>query len=332
MRLVEMKDKLEKLIENLSLEVEELDGKERVRITDSHFLSDGILEISKFGFIDSEFNTIKEKFDVLLLNKDEQIIVHNSYYNNYKNVINRIKDKVSTVIKALENTVSEQEETTISVKLPPYTELKEISTFISDMEKILQLILPPNNPSNIKLKSFDVGSNWLDIILSTMEHVQVVADFVNSMVELVQVTILGSAKTIQELRKISSNEEEEIIQELEKRMKRRKIEEHVERLISEKLIRTEGMSQEAIEEYKSSLIKAFEMYEPYVVDGAEIQPALNAPEKIEESFPKEEKMKELQNIRNQLLIEHDSKNDQNEESINNNQTNEFDNIELDDIE
>lgn len=325
MRVAEIKYKLEKLVEELYLETEHIHSQDRVKITDISISNNSILEISKFGFIDEEFNTLKEKYEILFLSRDKQIVVSNNSYSSYITLVGRIKDKVLTVIKALENAVSEQKKNTISVKLPPYTDLMEVSTFISDMKVILQLVMPPNKPSDIKLESFDVGSNWIDIVLSTMENVQVVADFVNSLVEFVQVTILGSVKTIQELRKFSSgDEEEEVIQQLEKRMKHGKIEEHVNNLISENVINTEGMSESEISEYRTSLIKAFELYEPYAVDGAEIQPALNAPKEIEESFPKEEKMKELQNIREQFLIEHESKNDENEESGNNIQTNELD--------
>lgn len=314
MRLTELKYQLELSIEKLIVDSSSPNGDNYYYIYNISELNETISKLKQFGYFQSEINTLENKFTSVFYLRDDKAVLFHDKYNKYVSLINSIREKTEIVILALNNAIDNQKENIVSVKLPPYTDLSNVSKFISDIEKILRLIMPPKKPTDIKLATFDVGTNWIDVILSTMEHVQIVADFVNTMVEFVQVTILGSARTMQELKKYSNESEKELILALEKRVKHGKIEEYVNMLIEENLISVEGMNENEVLEYKSSLIKAFELYEPYVVDGAEIRPALNAPETVKESFPKEEDIKRLQHTRDQLLIDQSPDNDDNEVS------------------
>lgn len=274
------------------------------KVTSPKKINEAINNIAKFNFIDDEIKYLKENIDALYFNREEVITVNSESARKYADVIAKIETKTLTVIRAISVAIKDQEENMISIKLPPYMDLKRVAKFITDVENMVKTVLPSDKPSKVVLNNFDTGSNWIEIAMSTMENVVLIGDFINVTSEFVKMFLLDNLKTRKEIENSTTIEEKakEIMLKGMESLVDEKAKLCVMELLQNGTINVDDIPK--IEEYKSGLQVQIVKTANYLIDGAEYRPALNAPKEIVEQFPSVEEFKKIQSEAPSIFIEH----------------------------
>lgn len=302
LRLREMSAKLSQYYEDLDLKrINNANGS--TKISSIIRINEAINKIDEFGFIHDEINKLKSNLNNLYLTREIEVIVESHTANSYEEVVNLIRKKTYAVIEATSYAIKEQQENMISIKLPPYMDLKRVAKFISDVENMVKTVIPSNQPTKVVLNNFDTGSNWIEITLSTMENVVIIGDFIATASVFAKAYLLDNIKTRKEIENTSSIEEktkvlmlkgmEAIIEEKSKLC--------VKELLQNGTIKVEDIPK--IAEYQSHLQVQLVKTANYLVDGAEYRAALNAPTEIEKQFPSNEEYNKIQSEAPSLFIE-----------------------------
>jgi hypothetical protein len=162
MRLQEIKQNLEKNIENLQFIV---NGRNDGTIDISNYQNaiKAVEEIAVLGFIKSELQKLKS-LDSLYYNKstDDRIIVNSDTYAIFQEVMTFIKEKSLAVFHAMDLAIPNQDEFSVSIKLPNYGELDKLPSFFNSLDKSLnQSLVNSYIGGNVTIQAFDSGSFWV---------------------------------------------------------------------------------------------------------------------------------------------------------------------------
>lgn len=302
MRLREMKERLIELNNSYEIEVKPVSNTTTSRIISPLEINNAITEIANFGFIDNEVEELNEKYEYIFSNRDVEITISTNSANGYLKLINNIDLKVSAVISAISYALEEQKDNLISVKLPPYADLKKVAKFIHDTDNVIRTVLPPNKQSEIKLNNFDTGSNWFEFFLNEPEQVLIIAEFIKHTAIFAKNHLVSNLSTRRDIEKSDLTDEvKKVMLQGMKDMREQNAKLCVAELLESGKIDTSEIS--SIEEYKNGLSVQMLRMGEYITEGAEIRPALNAPPEVKAEFPNVEEYKQLQRSVTQLLIE-----------------------------
>jgi len=216
----------------------------------------------------SIFNNAQDTFDVdaneftLLLKNTKAII-----------------DAAQAFIDTVNNSLPENSENAISIKLPPsLTTFSELSRFFKDLEKAFAPIV--DQGSSVSVEGFEPGSKWINIVLGLSLVVDVVGRLAWSGAVI--------AKKTQEYRM-----HEEDIQSMDLR---NQLIEDLKEAHSKKLkqfIEAEAgaickqTGKEYTQEEISRIKLSIETFSELILKGTEVHPSLNASEDVENLFPKD---------------------------------------------
>lgn len=97
---------------------------------------------------------------------DDHIVVDNGSFNQFNKVINDIRDKCYATLEAFDQAIPDQQEYSISVRLPDCQDLNQLGKFFSRLNKSLeQAIVNDKIKGNITIQNFDSGSLWVELVL-----------------------------------------------------------------------------------------------------------------------------------------------------------------------
>ncbi len=304
MRLRELREKIEKIGAGISFLENTKDGSGRTYITNINEINTKLNELEKLEIFNEKFSELKSHCGAIYSFRGDKLFVETHVLSRFEEILSEIEIQVITVLRAIDVAIPEQEVNSISVRLPDYTILKNVGRFITDIEKILSSILPDSLNTEIKLKSFDTGSNWLELIVNNEEAIKFIGMFVDVTIQFVKSRAIPTLQTKQSLESSNSVEHEkkkEINSVLDNMMKEyAKID--VEKLILDADISEENVSN--LLEYKTTLSVQMVELAKYMSEGAEVHPALNAPEEVKNEFPKPEIMRTLTQEAKTLLLGH----------------------------
>ena len=298
----EYRELLENIKGNLDLKIEYINNNENVKLQGISKVNQYIFKLKEFGFIDKEYEKLIENHREVIHFLENEIILKKNSYNAYNSILQSIVLKLDAVIDAVSMTIKNQEKNSISIKLPPFTDLKSVGNFIEDVDKIFKSVLPDKKPSEIKLSTFDTGSNWIEIVVNSAESVVIIGEFIKITTELAK-SIMSFRGTTKKL-ECSTTVEDEAKQIVLQSMKNLEVEQSkisVEKFLENGTLNKEDLTN--INEYRNELSKQILIMADYLIKGAEVKPALNAPKEQKEEFPKNEEYILLQESANQLLLE-----------------------------
>lgn len=297
-----MKYELEAIREDFKYRVEPISGTEQVRVTGLDDVNKSIFKIEKLGFIDKEYNKLTSSNNEVIQILEKEVILGKVNFDYYRKIADIIKLKLEGVIDAISIAIKNQEENSISIKLPPFTDLKSVGGFIEDIDKIFKGVLPDKKTSEIKLSTFDTGSNWIEVVVNNAESVVIIGEFIKVTVGLVK-SIMSTRGTMKQLEYSMAieNEAKQVVLQTMKNLEAEQAKISAEKFIESGTINKEDLTN--LNEYKTKLSKQILIMADYLIKGAEVRPALNAPEEQKEEFPKDEEYILLQESVNQLLLE-----------------------------
>ena len=157
----------------------------------------------------------------------------------------------------------------------PFTDLKSVANFIEDIEKIFKGVLPDKKQGELKLSTFDTGSNWIEVVVTYAESVVIIGEFVKITTELAR-NILELRRTTEKLESTNSIEDKakQIVLDSMRKLEVEQSKISASKLLESGIINTEDLSN--INEYQNGLSMHILTMADYLIKGAEIKPALNA--------------------------------------------------------
>lgn len=123
--------------------------------------------LKELAFLEKEVNELS-KLENIYYDKSivDRVKVDNSTFNNFNNLIKVIENKCTATLEAFDQAIPDQQEYSISVRLPDYKNLDELSKFFSKLNKSLeQAIVNDKIKGNITIQNFDSGSLWVELLL-----------------------------------------------------------------------------------------------------------------------------------------------------------------------
>ncbi|MED4206582.1 hypothetical protein [Neobacillus mesonae] len=291
MRLRVMQDILKRHGSNLNLSTENVSGEYEIKQFPDLYMD--LRELTKFNFLLAEKQRLEQT--TVFHNKNRKVIVDGTTLNEFRNIVNDIQIKVNTVIAAIEEAIPEQDDNSVSIKLPGYVDLTKISTFIKDINTILNQSLVGKYQGTVKLQNFDTGSNWIEVVLSNQDAVVYFGQIVMVATELLRVEFLKWKQTEHTIKALEIDiEAKKVVLEGLKNEFKAKADLHAKML-------AEGADiKDGQIEYQTQLSKSIVDLTEYLAVGAEVHTALNAPPEVQQSFPNVEDTQAL--LENSILL------------------------------
>lgn len=168
MRLRDMKQLLIANIDNLEFEYKAVNSS-TIEIIGFQKTIKAVNNLKELNFLENEINNLSQLENIYYDKSiNDRIMVDTSSYNNFNNLINIIKNKCTATLEAFNQAIPDQQEYSISVRLPDYKNLDQLGKFFAKLNKSLeQSIVNDKIKGNITIQNFDSGSLWVELLLGS---------------------------------------------------------------------------------------------------------------------------------------------------------------------
>jgi hypothetical protein len=277
MRLRVLKEILEESAEHLQISQKEL-GSGRHEVNNFPELYQALKNISEFKFLQDEMKQLNSM--TIFHDKSSRVIVDSNEFNVFNNIVRSILIKIISVVEAIEEAIPEQNENSVSIKLPNYNQLSEIHSFIKDLDTIINQSLIDQYKGPVKLQNFDTGSNWLEIVFENKDSLIFFGGLVHYSALLVKGHYLQSKQMKNRITTLEADEQAKqlILTALDNSVKAQA------QFYANALMNDFNIS-ESQHEFHSSLTHNIEKFADLISKGTEVHTALNAPDEAQERFP-----------------------------------------------
>ncbi|MCD6366662.1 MAG: hypothetical protein J7L46_03880 [Bacteroidales bacterium] len=149
-----------------------------VRIENVFQTISAIKAIEQTKIFRSQFQKIKA-FESFFLASEETIILQKQQGSQLVTLIDKLRNDLSIFRNAISEILPDQNEFSISLKLPKITNLKEITETVDKIDKIFnQALINDYVKGEAIVQNFDTGSEWIEILLNTGKAVSIIASIV----------------------------------------------------------------------------------------------------------------------------------------------------------
>lgn len=183
MRFREQQLIIDENINNLTIDSDKLnDGS--IVIKNTLKLTKAISNISIIGAFDTEIsNLLNQGFSMTPIGN---IVVQQNLINFFISNVTTIKNKALAIKSSLDLSLPKQDENSITIGLPDYTDLSKIDDVISDLTNSLEMICSVDSyRSKVKVQNFDSGSLWLEVKLDNFAAISFLAFIIKTSLSLV---------------------------------------------------------------------------------------------------------------------------------------------------
>jgi hypothetical protein len=256
------------------------------QITGLQSAINAIDNLSVLGFLDADIARLKKLGNVYYSKSpDDKMQVTPSIHSQIKEAISIVNEKIDGYLNLIDNSIPKQEENVISVKLPSYSDLNDLSDFFKNLNIALRSgLMNDKIKGSYQLKNFDTGSMWVDLLIGGS-----VLHFFGKLIETAQNIQQKSIQTQQmrvQLRTLEVQQEalEQVKTALDTQINA-VVEGEIKNLTGDK-----KFDPEALGELKLS-IKTFS---ELIHEGAQFHPPLDAPQEVTQSFPQVPSISQLE--------------------------------------
>lgn len=234
-------------------------------------------KIAQTGLFKNEIDELRNTLlftsgqpDVRVINNEARVIVEQT---------DRFKKLATGLLETLKEVTPEENPDSVSIKLPNVTDFEDLSRFSSDFHKVLsQAIINEEIGGKVEISSVENGSIWLDVLLGSSAAVTLVAGLAWSGAVIFKKIQEGRILEKQVKALDIKNDGLKEIQEKQKIQLDQLVEMEAKHLFSENFKENDP---EQIERLKHSI----KLLADLLFKGAEVHPALQAPEKVSNLFP-----------------------------------------------
>lgn len=173
MRLRDLKQLLLDNIEKLEFEYKNISIRE-VEISGFQKAVNAVNNLKDLKFLDDEINELTQ-LENIYYDKSihDRIKVDSDSFNSFHDLIKDIKIKCTAVLEAIDQAIPDQQSHSISVKLPDYKNLDQLSKFFSKLNKSLeQAIVNDKIKGSVTIQNFDSGSLWVELLLDKKRDIK----------------------------------------------------------------------------------------------------------------------------------------------------------------
>lgn len=248
-------------------------------------LQNSIIKLDKLGMFDDIIEVLKKQS--FYSHTTNSIVIPDQEFRILNHKVPELKKVAEGISTAISQTIDENDENVISIKIPKPQNFDDLKITTDKLHKIFsQTLLNEGISGGIRIKNFDTGSYWIDIIASSKEVIGIIAGLAWSGVVVYKK--LQEGRILQEKAreiKISNNAIEEIIDKTKEQVN------GVADMEANHLYKMffKGKDNEQVERIKMALKELADLYSK----GAEIHPSLNAENKVIESFPDFERLEDI---------------------------------------
>lgn len=278
MRLRIIRDIIDKEISFIELKATARNSNPKThQLTNADSLRNAINELDELGMFEEIIGILKKQS--FYSHTTDSIVIPDPEYRILLQKIPELKRVAEGISTAITQTIDENDENVISIKIPKPQNFEDLKITSDKLHKIFSQTLSADElKGGIRIKNFDTGSYWVDIIASSKEIVAVIGGLAWSGVIVYKKLQEGRIlqQKAREL-KISNDAIEEIVDKTKEKTN------EIADMEANHLYKMffKGKNNEQVERIKLALKELADLYSK----GAEIHPSLNAENKVIESFP-----------------------------------------------
>jgi len=147
----------------------------QLRLDNVFNIRNSVERISGTGAFDAEIIQIK-KFETFLFSNTDSIILPKHEATELSNFIIRLANKMGVFNSVVKQVLPEQNENSLSIRLPDTLRLAELSDIFSKLDKIFnQLLVNEKIQGEATLQNFDTGSEWIEILFDSVKAVFIIS-------------------------------------------------------------------------------------------------------------------------------------------------------------
>lgn len=138
------------------------------KINNLNAFKEAFKKVEKMGIYQSDIENLMET-EAIFLTHNDSISLPNGEANNFQNLLKQLQNKLFTFNIGISSIIPEQDENSISIKLPPINDLKELIDISKSLDTIFnQILVTKNNQTEAKIQNFDTGSKWIEITFTSV--------------------------------------------------------------------------------------------------------------------------------------------------------------------
>lgn len=251
-------------------------------------LSVGINIIETFDYLNPELNTVK---NLGILNNlvSDMITVNRNTYDSISNAIQALRKKIILNLNLLDSTIVKVDDFTICIKLIEHASLEKLGNELKQIDKIItQAITHVKISSTYEFLTFDIGSSWIYITVSSMLALNLIGSLVWAACVIRKKWLEGTylEKLIEQMN--VKNESLKDIQEANKKQL-----DNLLKIEAKKIMQDFDLDN-TDNEYENRLIYSIKELSQLINDGVQIQPSLLVQEDSKNLFPDYEKLDSIE--------------------------------------
>lgn len=288
MKLKEIKQIIQAELPNLKIQTEQqTHGNQTYQVfKEAAKYRKAVENISETGLFINEINHLRNT--LLFTSSQGNVKIVNNESRPVIDLIDRLLILVNGFLESLKEVIPQELPESISIKLPNVKDFDSLSKAAADFHKVLsQTILSEEIGGKIEIKNVENGSIWLDVFLGTSAAISLVGGLTWSAAvvykKLQEGRILEKQVKALDIKNASLKE----IQEKQKELLNQVIEVEANHLHSENF---SSKDHEQVERLKHSIRLLAELLDK----GAEVHPALQAPEQVSNLYPDFKKLGTIQ--------------------------------------
>ena len=279
MRLREIQSMLSEFDKNIHIEIKSTQNSSDKWVFGLQRTINNIEGLSVLGFLDADIQRLKSLGDQIYYarNSNDKIRVDNNVSKSISNSINIVKEKISGFNTLIDNSIPEQHEDVVSIKLPDYDELDDLSKFFKDLNQAMQTGLKIDEiKGKYTLQNFDSGSLWVEIIFYASSTLFFLGKLIDKAQDIQKKSVdIQIAKKQLEKLEIENDSLKETKDALDKNLDDL-INDEIESLASDN-----ELSPESINSVKTSI----KLFSKLIIDGTRFYPSIKSSEDVKKLFP-----------------------------------------------
>ncbi|MER2154794.1 MAG: hypothetical protein ABS917_11415 [Solibacillus sp.] len=162
-----MKQLLNNNIENLEFESKKIPNTDIYELFGFQKTINAINNLKDLNFLEEEIKSLSY-LDNIYYDKsiNDRIRVDSNTYGKFNSIVNTVKSKCIATLEAFDQAIPDQQEYSVSVKLPDYKDLDSLGKFFTKLNKSLeQAIVNDKIKGNVTIQNFDSGSLWVELMV-----------------------------------------------------------------------------------------------------------------------------------------------------------------------
>ncbi|MBC5864441.1 hypothetical protein [Flavobacterium turcicum] len=285
--LKEITSQLQKVYPQLNWVSEsvQINGTTFYNVSNLNLLRNGIIELEKMGLFKNLVESLVES--VIFTTGNDSLRIQSIENNGISNNIKLLKTLIENFLDVLHQTVPEESLQSINIKMPPVNDFDDLSKVSREIHlAITQVVYLPEIGGQTKIESVENGSIWFNVLVGSAA-VSVIASMVWSAAVIFK-KIMEGKLLAEQIRGLKVKNES-----LEDILKAQKAETEMMLQAEAKFVYSEHFKNdtpENIEKIKNSI----STFADLISKGAEIKPALMAPEEVSNLFPDATKLISLE--------------------------------------